>query len=122
MESTILSGKAAEFIQTINNQTQVSQARSIATSFASGTSAAGQKLADRLPDDPPMLSRAAKKWAINKEAAAKKARAAAGKATAEAIRVAEAAKKKNDGPSRAPHKIANPNAGKTSTEGAPKGK
>jgi hypothetical protein len=59
---------------------------------------------------------------VNKEAAAEKAKAAAEKSIAEATRVAGAAKKKNDGTSRAPHKGANLDAEKSNTEGAPKGK
>jgi hypothetical protein len=121
MESTILSGKAAEFIQTINKQTLVAQARSIASSLASGPSTAGQKRVDALPDDTPKLSRTAKRRA-NKEAAAEKAKTAAEKSIAEATSVAGAAKKKNDGPSRALHKGANPDTEKSNTEGAPKEK
>jgi hypothetical protein len=118
MESTILNGKTADFMQTINKQTQVAQARSITNSLASGPSTAGQKPVDSLPDHPPKLSRVAKKRA-NTEAAAEKAKTAA---TAEATHAAEAAKKKNDGPSRAPRKGTNHEAGKSSTEGVPKGK
>jgi hypothetical protein len=69
----ILSGTAAESIQTINKQTQVAQGRSIASSSASGPSTAGQKLVDALPDALPKLSRTDKKRA-NKEGAAEKAK------------------------------------------------
>jgi hypothetical protein len=61
MESTILSGKAAEFIQTSNKQTQVAQDRSIASSLASGQSTAGQKRVDALSNDPSKFSRTAKR-------------------------------------------------------------
>jgi hypothetical protein len=120
MKAKILSAKSADFIQTFNKQTQVSQARSIATSLASRPSTAGQKSVDAMPDDPPKLSRTAKKRA-KREEAAEKTKAAAQKTTAEATRVGEAAKKKNDGPSRAPHKGVNPNAEMSSTECAPNG-
>jgi hypothetical protein len=120
MESTILSGKAAEFIQTSNKQTQADQSRSIASSLASGPSTAGQKRVDALSDDPPKFSRTAKRR-VNKEAAAEKAKAAAEKSIAEATRVAGAAKKKNDGPSRAPHKGVNLDAERATPRARPRG-